>query len=244
MFPCQTLLSDLFLLLVTDFSHLSLSLSLITLCLPNPSACLSFTESLTASFCCHSTLVIRLSVLIMALLIIVHQIIIQTFHSDEVRGVISVVLSDMPPVLLVPPAWIVDHSSCQESQHCHWESIILRCYTDWLHTTALQSLAWYAYWLLVATVDSKWCQKIIFLLAYFKVRISTQHVFAAAASRCSLQFFNSQFKSLPFLAIVLVKSRLFFRLFSPCFLHCVYVFVSVPLCECLCLSAVRPWTQM
>lgn len=41
------------------------------------------------SFCCHSTLVIRLSVLIMALLIVGHQIIIQTFHADEVRGVIQ-----------------------------------------------------------------------------------------------------------------------------------------------------------
>lgn len=41
------------------------------------------------SFCCHSTLVIRLSVLIMVLLIVVHQIIIQSFPSDEVRGVIQ-----------------------------------------------------------------------------------------------------------------------------------------------------------
>lgn len=41
------------------------------------------------SFCCHSTLVIRLSVVIMVLLIIVHQIHIQTFHPDEVRGVIQ-----------------------------------------------------------------------------------------------------------------------------------------------------------
>lgn len=57
-----------------------------------------------------------------ALLIIVHQIIIQTFHSDEVRGVIQcVVLSNPPPVLLASPAWTVDHSSCQESQYCHWD---------------------------------------------------------------------------------------------------------------------------
>ncbi|TKS70958.1 Protein FAM19A4 [Collichthys lucidus] len=52
--------------------------------------CASLTDAPSAQiFCCHSTLVIRLSTLIMVLLIIVRQIIIQAFHSDEVRGVIQ-----------------------------------------------------------------------------------------------------------------------------------------------------------
>lgn len=86
LFPCETLLLDLFLL---TFYRL----------LPLPpfssSGCVTLSVSLSLpavshhSFCCQSTLVIRLSVLIMALLIIVQQIIIQTFHSNEVRGVIQ-----------------------------------------------------------------------------------------------------------------------------------------------------------
>lgn len=51
MFPCQTLLKDLFLLLATDFSHFPLSLS-------HHSVCVYLTLSPVShhSFCCHSTL--------------------------------------------------------------------------------------------------------------------------------------------------------------------------------------------
>lgn len=76
MFPCQTLLWDLFLL-----QPFSTSSSLFLITLP-----LSFFHRVSHhSFCCHSTLVIRLSVLIKVLLMIVRQTIIQTFHYIEVE---------------------------------------------------------------------------------------------------------------------------------------------------------------
>ena len=84
MLSCPTLLKGLFLLLVTDFFHSSpsfLSLSLSVYLTPSPVS--------HQHFSCHSDLVIRLSVLITALLITVHQIIIRTVHSDEVWGVIQ-----------------------------------------------------------------------------------------------------------------------------------------------------------
>lgn len=55
MSPCQTLLSDLFLLLFTDSFHLSLSLSLavsLCLCLSNSSCCLS-PQLLQSQHSCH-----------------------------------------------------------------------------------------------------------------------------------------------------------------------------------------------
>lgn len=74
-------------ILVTNFI-LSFLFTL-SLCLPNSPSL--FHRVSHHSFCLHSTLVIRLSVLITEPLILigVHQIIIQTFRTDEVRGVIQ-----------------------------------------------------------------------------------------------------------------------------------------------------------
>lgn len=127
MLLCQTLFQDLFLLLVTGLFHYSLSISHHSLCVY-----LTLPPVSQHSFCCHSTLVIRLSTLIMVLLIIVHQIIIQAFHSDEVRGVIQ-----RGPVKPAVGSVGVTCLNCrsellpsESALPLGCESITLRCYTD------------------------------------------------------------------------------------------------------------------
>lgn len=88
----QTLLWGPFLLLVADFSHSVLSVSLssssLSSCRPHSPLTLNHTLShhsfLLSQHSCHQAVSAHQD---MALLIIVHQIIIQTFHSDEVQGV-------------------------------------------------------------------------------------------------------------------------------------------------------------
>lgn len=70
-----------YLFLISFISPLPLALPL---CLSRPDSSCCLSPQLLQSQCSY----IRLSVLITVLLIIVHQIIIQNFHSDEVRGVI------------------------------------------------------------------------------------------------------------------------------------------------------------